>query len=286
VRLHAAFGMGRAALALVRDYPLAWVGVVGWFAILTAMALSGSAVVLGARTSLGNLEESFGIHVLVAPDAAGLAALNHAISGLPGVRDAKFVVQPRPLRQFPDTIQARNSPASLYVRTRLVKPESLQEVAAAIRSFPKVETVVYSPELAQRVYDARTAVVHLTRAAWSAAVVIVMIALSLPGTGLVRSHRRQALVAYALGASRLQSAAPASIAGAVGGALGGLLAWLAINVAGGAGSTAMHQALRGVSAHGGLALLGALFLGTLGPLIAIIGVLWGRRPSHLDPGAP
>lgn len=269
-----------AAAAVVRRHPAAWAGAAGWYAVLVAGALHGSFVLDVVRTSVAQVEESVGITVLVPPDAAGLSALGRAIERLPGVRDATFVIPSAPVGAASDTSQPLPALPSLYVRTRSSLPESVEALAVLIRSLPHVEAAVFHPGMVARARGARVAVDRLIRAARIVAVFMLIVALWVPGTGLVRAEQRSAVVLYALGVSRLAASAPAALAGAVAGAAGGSLAWAAVWAVRASGGQIRVDAETAAAF-----VLGAIVLGAAGPLVQIHRSLGGRRPARVEGAA-
>jgi cell division protein FtsX len=257
-------------MALLRSHPALLLDITGWFAAFGILFLSGGAMFHAAHTALESLRDSAGIHVLVTPDASGLAALDQAIEQLPGVRDARFMVHAVPRSDPADSQHTRGGQRpSLYVHTRTMDPGNLLELAASIREFPQVDAVMYDPDFPARLSDLTTAFGHLTLAIGGAAAILALAAIRIPGIRLVRFYLGEAALYRRLGASRIAAAAPAGVVGAIGGIFGALAAWGAIGLAGTGESTGTHEALQIASGYGLELLVVAGFMGALGPVAAI-----------------
>lgn len=266
----------RSALAVVRHHPGVLIRTILWYGLFAGAVLCGAAAVQAMRAACSLMESSAGIHVVLAPDASGLAALDQAIENLSGVHDARFVVRPLPAGQAGSFAQSTPRHV-LYVRTEFVDADSLAALASAIRSFDHVEDVLYESELVKSVAGVRASFHSLVVAAWGAAALLVLAAGS-GGSTLVRRFRVDAVVMSALGAPWWMTATPAGIAGGVAGALGALMAWALLGGIAAGGTTPVHEALRYVNALGPLVLGAAAGLGACSAFAGTARGLSGRPP--------
>ncbi|MBN1423238.1 hypothetical protein JXA88_01665 [Candidatus Fermentibacteria bacterium] len=272
--------MIRTAFAVLRSNPGAWIESVAWYCALTCAVLCGAAALDVACTASRLMEDSAGVHVFLAPDALGLAALDQAIEALPGVRDARFVVR-HVSASGADSPGSVHTPGSvprqaLYVRTTSVDADSLAVLAGAIHSFPQVDEVLYSSDFLGSAAGVVASCRYVAGAAWGAVALLALVAGRWCCAGLVRLFGTQAMVASLLGGSWWAAAAPVIIAGASAGAVGSLLGWVLVGGMATTGTTLAHEALRRVGTIGPMVTGSTTGLGALGSLVGATRVISGR----------
>ncbi len=268
--------LARATLALMRHSPGALVRLVAWFAVLTFLFLWGAATLEAIESRLRRLEADLGVYVVLDPEAEGLGALQRTIERLPGTRDVTFIVD-----HTPAVARGEGAPLplpTLFVRPASSHPESLRSLLSALVRFPSVRDALAPGGLASRVQEAKEALARHFQAAWALACLFAVLSVRVPGAALARVFRREATIAFAMGATAFASAAPAVVVGGLGGAVGAAL--------GATGASLLDVTPASLaSPPGWIPVAAGAVLGAAGCYCFVRPGVGGRRPTHLEPGA-